>query len=178
MSELAGDELDFLSDDDQGEDNAGSDQAWKVLIVDDDEFIHRMTKLVPKSHRYRDLNLSSATSGDAAIEILRKEADIAIVLLDMIMEADDAGLVIARRVQHELGNNRVVIVVRTGQPGMFSDDGVKAAPEIDGCRTKTELTAVKLKETVDQGAARFLEQIASILTRSALARRTSIHCLR
>ncbi len=160
MSELAGDELDFLSDDDQGEDNAGSDQAWKVLIVDDDEFIHRMTKLALKSHRYRDrgLNLYSATSGDAAIDILRQEADIAVVLLDMIKETDDAGLVVARRVRHELGNNRVVIVVRTGQPGMFSDDDVKAAPEIDGYRTKTELTAVKLKETVDQGVARFSER--------------------
>ena len=90
-----------------------------VLIVDDEPDIALVTKLGLKNLRYRDrpLEFISAASGQEAIDQMRRNPDIAVILLDVVMETDTAGLDACRVIRKELQNHCVRILLRTGQPG-------------------------------------------------------------
>src|SRR4051812_40963950 len=92
---------------------------WRVLIVDDDVDVHVVTKfsLSNACFQGRRLSFLHAYSGEEALHILDNTPDIALVLLDVIMETSDAGLSVARQIRDTLHNHLVRIVLRTGQPG-------------------------------------------------------------
>jgi response regulator RpfG family c-di-GMP phosphodiesterase len=131
---------------------AGSPEQrlWRVLIVDDDQDVHAVTRLALRnvSFKGRELELYSAYSGREAFEILRDTPDIALVLLDVVMETDDAGLLLARRIREELHNSIVRVVLRTGQPGQAPEQRVIIEYDINDYKAKTELTTQKLFTTV------------------------------
>jgi response regulator RpfG family c-di-GMP phosphodiesterase len=146
---------DWLIDEDE-EDVAASGLAapdqrqWRVLIVDDDVDVHAVTRLALRnvSFKGRELELFSAYSGREAYDILRDTPDIALVLLDVVMETDDAGLILARRIREELHNSIVRVVLRTGQPGQAPEQRVIIEYDINDYKAKTELTTQKLFTTV------------------------------
>ena len=61
---------------------------WKVLIVDDDNFIHRMLKEINKDLTFEDKGIEfySAYTSQKAVNILKANKDIALVLLDVFLE--------------------------------------------------------------------------------------------
>ncbi len=129
---------------------APDQRLWRVLIVDDDVDVHAVTRLALRnvSFKGRELELYSAYSGREAYEILRTTPDIALVLLDVVMETDDAGLILARRIREELHNSIVRVVLRTGQPGQAPEQRVIIEYDINDYKAKTELTTQKLFTTV------------------------------
>ena len=138
-------------DDDKQTALAAPDQRqWRVLIVDDDQDVHAVTRLALRnvSFKGRELELFSAYSGREAFDILRDTPDIALVLLDVVMETDDAGLLLARRIREELHNSIVRVVLRTGQPGQAPEQRVIIEYDINDYKAKTELTTQKLFTTV------------------------------
>ncbi len=120
--------------------------AWRVLIVDDEPEVHDITRLVLSGFRFenRPLTFLSATSGEQAREILRLNPDIAVMLLDVVMEHERAGLDVVRYAREELGNRFVRIVLRTGQPGQAPEHEVITNYDINDYKEKTELTSQKL----------------------------------
>ena len=92
---------------------------WHVLVVDDDPEVHEVTRLVLGSFRFADrpLDLISVDSARRAFDHLRDHDDIAVVLLDVVMESEQAGLDLVRRIREELHNKFVRIVLRTGSRG-------------------------------------------------------------
>lgn len=120
--------------------------AWKVLIVDDDQEIHLMTKLVLKDVEFeqRRLELIDAYSGEEACQILDAHKDIAVVLLDVVMETEDAGLRVVKYVRETLGNSFIRIILRTGQAGQAPEKTVISSYDINDYKEKTELTATKI----------------------------------
>jgi response regulator RpfG family c-di-GMP phosphodiesterase len=80
--------------------------------------------------------------------LLREHPDAAIVLLDVVMETDDAGLIVARNIRQALKNKFVRIILRTGQPGMAPENKVITEYDINDYKEKTELTAQKLFTTI------------------------------
>ncbi len=122
-------------------------KEWKLLIVDDEDDVHRITRLALTGLRYDGMKIKfiSAYSGEEAIKILREQEDIALVLLDVVMETDHAGLDVARIIRDELRNYLVRIVLRTGQPGQAPEDEILDRYDIDDYREKTDLTAQKLR---------------------------------
>ncbi|TDK68786.1 EAL domain-containing protein [Sapientia aquatica] len=135
------------------------------MIIDDDPDVHSATTFALSSLAIqgRSLSFLHAYSAVQAKEILKNETDIAIILLDVVMEQEDAGLHLVNTIRNELGLAEVRIILRTGQPGY--------APEIDAIRdfdindykTKSELTRTKLFTTVTS-AIRSYDQICSINT--------------
>lgn len=125
-------------------------RQWRVLIVDDDVDVHAVTRLALRnvSFKGRELELFSAYSGREGFAILRDTPDIALVLLDVVMETDDAGLILARRIREELDNQIVRVVLRTGQPGQAPEQRVIIEYDINDYKAKTELTTQKLFTTV------------------------------
>lgn len=126
--------------------NAVTASPWPVLIVDDDEGVHSITKVVLSDVCFRDrpLELISAYSAAQARDILWHRDDIAAILLDVVMEQDDAGLVLAREIREEMNNKAVRIILRTGQPGQAPEREVILNYDINDYKSKTELTAEKL----------------------------------
>jgi len=139
---------------------------WLILIVDDDPEVHVMTRLVMKKFNYRGrpVQFLSAYSADEALQVLRNDPGIAVILLDVVMETDDAGLRLVPRIRKELGNDLVRIILRTGQPGQAPEDDVIHGYDINDYKAKTELTAQKLG-TATVAALRSYEHILE-LTRS------------
>ncbi|MEM9301774.1 MAG: DUF3369 domain-containing protein [Pseudomonadota bacterium] len=124
--------------------------AWKILIVDDEVSVHTVTEMVLGDFVFegKPLQFLHAHSATEAIDFFQQEADIALVLLDVVMESDRAGLDLVDRIRNEIGNNRVRIILRTGQPGQAPEEEVIVRYDINGYKEKTELTAQKLFTTV------------------------------
>lgn len=123
---------------------------WRVLIVDDEPDVHKVTRLSLRDIQYkgRGLELLHAYSGEEGFSLLQRHPDIALVLLDVVMETDNAGLLLVRRIREELGNNLVRIVLRTGQPGQAPEQEVILAYDINDYKAKTELSIQRLYTTV------------------------------
>ncbi len=138
------DDFIFADDDEESElDDLGS---WKVLIVDDEPEVHAVTKLALNdfSLNGKTLEFVSAYSGQEAKARFREHDDIAVVLLDVVMESDNAGLTVADYIRNELDNHFTRIILRTGQPGQAPEKDVIINYDINDYKSKTELTAQKL----------------------------------
>lgn len=157
MSKTKKNELnDFLSDNDDifvFKDNDESDsiseskkEKWRILVIDDDNEVHTLTKLVLSDYIFegKGLDILSAFSREEAIEVLKVEKNIALILLDVVMETDDAGLKCVKDIRHKLGNNDVRIILRTGQPGSAPERDIIMNYDINDYKAKTELTADKI----------------------------------
>ncbi|MDQ1830211.1 EAL domain-containing response regulator [Massilia scottii] len=157
------DDLVFLEEHPAAPVAGGENGVWRVMIIDDDEDVHSTTTfaLGNLDMQQRPLEFVHAYSAGQAREMLKHEHDIAVILLDVVMEQDDAGLHLVRYIRETLKLADVRIILRTGQPGY--------APEIDAIRdfdindykTKSELTRIKLFTTVT-AAIRSYEQIRAI----------------
>lgn len=127
-----------------------NENCFKILIVDDEEEVHNITKSVLRNFTFEDkgIEILSAFSGKEAIEILKTTQDVALVLLDVVMETDDAGLIVAKKIREELNNKNIRIVLRTGQPGCAPEKEVIDNYDINDYKEKTELTSIKLYTTI------------------------------
>ncbi len=123
---------------------------WQVLIVDDEPDIHHATRLALSNIQYksRPLALLNAYSGAEAARMLQANPRIALILLDVVMETEDAGLRLVHQIRNEMKNGLVRIVLRTGQPGQAPEQRVILDYDINDYKTKTELTVQKLYTTV------------------------------
>jgi response regulator RpfG family c-di-GMP phosphodiesterase len=82
------------------------------------------------------------------MEKLINDDDIAIILLDIVMETDDAGLKVVKKIRNDLKNSKVRIILRTGQPGLAPQKEVILNYDINDYKEKTELTSIKLFSSV------------------------------
>ena len=123
---------------------------WKVLIVDDDAEVHSVTTFMIKDLEFlgRKLQFLHAYSGEEARRILAGSNDLAVVLLDVVMETEDSGLRLVHYIREELGNHAVRIVLRTGQPGKAPAARVIVEYDINDYKEKTELTLDKMLVTI------------------------------
>lgn len=120
--------------------------AWKILIVDDEPAIHEVTKLALNGFTFeeRECEFISAYSASEAKKILQKEHNIALALVDVVMETDDAGLNLVDYIRKEMQNKLIRIILRTGQPGQAPEEKVIIDYDINDYKSKSELTTQKL----------------------------------
>jgi EAL domain-containing protein (putative c-di-GMP-specific phosphodiesterase class I) len=144
-----------------------SNTRWKVLLVDDEPAVHEMSRLVLADLVFdgQGVELLSAASAAQAREILLRTSDVALVLLDVVMETDDAGIALVSFIREQLRDIRMQIVLRTGQPGMAPERDVVLRHEINGYFLKTDITAQRLHSIVIS-ALRTYRFACSRLTRS------------
>lgn len=137
---------DFLFADDSEEEEIEERGSWKILVVDDEPEVHAVTKLALSDFVFqeKDLEFISAHSGEEAKKVFMEHDDIAVVLLDVVMETDDAGLKVAEFIRNEANNHFTRIILRTGQPGQAPEKHVIVNYDINDYKSKTELTAQKL----------------------------------
>ncbi|MBD2858374.1 DUF3369 domain-containing protein [Spongiibacter sp. KMU-158] len=158
---LNDDDLIFADDADGELDESGA-APWKILIVDDEEEIHRVTKLSLGENivHGRPLSFLHAYTGESSVEIMREQPDIALVLMDVVMESEHAGLQAVERIREELGNTDVRLVLRTGQPGQAPEKEVVTRYDINDYKEKTELTSKKLHTLLHTSLSHYRELVA------------------
>lgn len=123
---------------------------WKIIIVDDEPEVHSITKMVLRDYSFlkRGIDFVSAYSAEEAEGLIAAEADAAIIILDVVMETDDAGLRLVKYIREDLKNRIIRIIMRTGQPGKAPENDIITNYDINDYKAKTELTSQKLFTTV------------------------------
>ncbi|MFB0488489.1 signal transduction histidine kinase/CheY-like chemotaxis protein [Methylobacterium sp. OAE515] len=138
------DTLTLIPDDlDEAKPNAG---AWVIAVIDDDPAVHDGTRYALASYTLdgRGLEILTARSAAEARVLLAERRDVAVVLLDVVMETDNAGLDLVDYIRRELRQETVRIILRTGQPGQAPERRIIVDYDINDYKAKTELTADKL----------------------------------
>jgi len=143
--------------------DTGRRAPWRILIVDDDADVHSTTTFALDNvvMQGRGLAFLHAYSAAEAFALLGRENDIAVILLDVVMERADAGLQLVRRIREELDLHDVRIILRTGQPGYAPEMEAIRGYDINDYRTKSELTRTKLYTAV-AAAIRSYEQLCAL----------------
>ncbi len=131
--------IQFVDDSQQTRENKN---FWKILIVDDDEDVQKLTQLVLKDLVFdeKKIQIISAYSKEEAIDILKKEPEIALAIIDVVMEDKTAGLDLVKYIREELKNRKIRLIIRTGQPGYAPRKDVILNYDINDYREKTELS--------------------------------------
>ena len=126
--------------------NSSTPAPWKVLIVDDDKQIHMVTTFALKdiSILNRKIEFLHAYDSVEAFSILQNTPDITVILLDVVMETDTAGLDLVKKIRDELGLKSIRIILRTGQPGFAPELEVIQDYDINDYKMKSELTRTRL----------------------------------
>ncbi|KZN58082.1 diguanylate phosphodiesterase [Pseudoalteromonas luteoviolacea CPMOR-1] len=162
---MASEQEDFLfADQEVSHDTQESETGfWDVLVVDDDPEIHSVTKLALSGVEFwgKTLRFHHAYSGKEAVESLKNQPEVCVLLLDVVMESDDAGLNVVKQVREEIGNHAVRIILRTGQPGYAPEEKVIREYDINDYKMKTELTRGKLVTSL-MTAIRSYQQICEL----------------
>lgn len=163
ITDVPDDELVELVDDDARPGEEACEMAWRVLIVDDDEQVHSSTVFALSDIKIqgRRLQFLHAYSAIEARRILETESDVAVVLLDVVMESGHAGLALVKVIRTELGLSEPRLILRTGQPGYAPEIEAVRDYDINDYRTKAELTRVRLVTSLT-AAIRSYEQIRTI----------------
>ncbi len=134
-----------------------SGNAWKVLLVDDEPDVHEITRIALKKFAYdgRHLELTSAYSAEQARQILQKDPDFALAVIDVVMETDEAGLDLVRFIREEMKLFHIRLIIRTGQPGKAPEQFVIQHFDIDDYREKTDLSIQKMVSMLRNGIKAF-----------------------
>jgi signal transduction histidine kinase len=141
-----GEQDDFIQIIDDAAEASDTGPLWKVAVIDDDHAVHDGTRFALGDYQLNGnrLEILSAFSAKEGRELMAAHPDTAAVLLDVIMETDEAGLDLVEFIRNTLKNETVRIILRTGQPGQAPERRVIVDYDINDYKAKTELTADKL----------------------------------
>jgi len=118
-------------------------EPWKVLVVDDEPDVHAITSVIARDIVFlnRPVRIYSAYSEKEAKEILTSTPDMALAMIDVVMEKDSSGLELVQFIREEMNNNRIRLVIRTGQPGFAPPREIISKYDINDYREKAELSS-------------------------------------
>ncbi|MFV0420942.1 ATP-binding protein [Oleidesulfovibrio sp.] len=139
----------FAADDDIAAPQQQPEGFWDILVVDDEQEVHSVTRMVltEVSFLHKTIRLTHAYSAASARELLTKFT-YAVVLLDVMMETDNAGLELVEFIRSVPSLAETRIVLCTGHPGQAPEERVIVDYDIDDYREKSSLTSRRLKATV------------------------------
>jgi len=143
-------------DDDVTKPESGTEEAaatigfWKILIVDDEPYVHQVTEMVLRDFVFenKELKFINAYSAAEAKKILEEDKDIPLAIVDVVMENDNAGLNLVKYVREILKEKKLRIILRTGQPGVAPEQEVIINYDINDYKEKVELSSQKLITSV------------------------------
>jgi signal transduction histidine kinase/DNA-binding NarL/FixJ family response regulator len=167
---MADDEIVQLIDDAGAQRPPEQIRRWKIAIIDDDHAVHDGTRFALSDYRLngQGLEILSAYSAADGRQLMRSHPDVAVVLLDVIMETDTAGLDLVEFIREDLKNETVRIILRTGQPGQAPERRVIVDYDINDYKAKTELTADKLFTALTAALRSYLQLQRMVETRRGL----------
>ncbi|MFC2074442.1 HD domain-containing phosphohydrolase [Campylobacterota bacterium] len=159
-----------FKDDAPKKESSKKERFWNVLIVDDDPGIHEVSKLALAGFEFdrKKCRFISAYSAQEAKDILEETPNIALALVDVVMETDHAGLDLVNYIRNELHNKLVRVILRTGQPGQAPEEKVIHDYDINDYKGKSELTTQKLYTSVLTSLRTYRDMVAIEKNRQGL----------
>lgn len=123
---------------------------WHVLLVDDDPDVLVVTEMALEDLRVggTPVHLHVASSAADAQRLLTQRTDYALMVTDVVMEHDRAGLELVRWVRERPSLAHMRLVIRTGEPGQAPESSVLESFDINDYWPKTELTAHRMRTLV------------------------------
>jgi CheY-like chemotaxis protein len=150
---------------------------WNILVVDDEPDVLAVTKLALRGVTVFGLPVKIHTAGSKAqaIELLKgplallgsSEPIVAVALVDVVMESDQAGLELCKYIREEAGGHSVQLYIRTGQPGIAPERSIIDDYDISGYFTKVELTEQKLYTLVKSGVRQWFTNWYALMTEAS-----------
>lgn len=146
-------------------------EPWRVLVVDDDEEVHLVTRLTLRSLAVegRPIALHSARSLAEAQEVFAAGPPFAVALVDVVMESATAGLDLLRWVRRDLGEGATRLLVRTGHPGLLEEGRIAEEYDIHDYLPKAETSGRSLSART-AGAIRAWRDLQVIQAEAAVLR--------
>lgn len=145
---------------------------WKILIVDDEKDVHQATDFALRSFMFlgQPIELLHAHSGSEGMECFQRHDDIAIAIIDVVMESPRAGLDLVNYIRKVLCNYKTRLVIRTGQPGNVPEIDAVVDYDIDDYHDKNNITVHTLR-TLIHGRLRAYRDLCTIdIQRNALSK--------
>ncbi|KAF2955414.1 HD domain-containing phosphohydrolase [Marinitoga sp. 38H-ov] len=124
--------------------------TWKILLVDDDNLVHLFIESALKDLEFENkpIELYHAYNLKQAKEFLDINTDTAVLISDLVMEKDLAGLELISYVRNEINNRNVRIILETARPEKAPEDITVATYDINLYLDKKDLNEVKLRTAV------------------------------
>jgi len=148
-----------------------AEEFWKIIVVDDEPDVHAITSVVARDIVFdgKKIKLYSAFSSEEAKRILSEVPDLAVAIIDIVMENDNSGIELVKYIREELKNNYIRIVIRTGQPGFAPPREIVSGYDINDYREKAELSSNGLYTMLVSRLREYSAFYSSILLDSATA---------
>lgn len=140
-----------------------SNSKWRILLVDDEEDMHVVTRMALRKRKWRKrgFELTSAYSRAEALELFKTRRDFHVAILDVVMETNDAGLMLSRDLRQVLPTSTRVII-RTGAAGKAPEEMVLEDYDIDYYLAKPDSTPQKLYSLI-RACLRSSQDISTLL---------------
>jgi len=124
--------------------------TWKILIIDDDPSVYKSIKLTLFQFSFLkgQAELLYADSSESGLNMLKNNPDIALILLDVVMEKADSGLKLVQVIREELKNDLSRIILITGNPGQAPAEEIIVNYDVNDYQPKSELNDQRLFTTV------------------------------
>jgi len=138
-----------------------ADESWKILLVDDEKSVLDVTTLALRNKIIsgKKLHMLLATSAREAKKLIAEHNDIALALIDVVMETPNAGLELVNYIRNEIKNSMIRLVLRTGQPNQAPEEHVINFYDINDYKEKTELTSQKLYTLVRTSVKQYQQHL-------------------
>ena len=146
-----------------------SSEPWTVLVVDDEPAVLSVTKLALRNFIVDDrrVNVVGVLSAEHAKAFLATSKGVAVMITDVVMESEQAGLELIRWVRQRELLDPLRVIVRTGQPGQAPPDEVISGFDVNDYWAKTEITPHRMK-TILSGLIRSHRDIETVREQSNL----------
>lgn len=124
--------------------------VWKILIADDDNFIHRMIKEMNQDIRFENKKIEfySAYTSQEAKNLMEENEDMALILLDVFIEEQNSGLNLVEYIREELKNSDIRIVLMTGKGSITLQEQAILNYDINGYEIKSDLFSKKMNTVI------------------------------
>lgn len=166
------DTVSFAGENESNSSTKSQKTGWKILVVDDEFQAHTATAFALRSVKVMDqpIELLHAYSGADAIQFFQKHNDIAVAIIDMVMESPNAGIELVQYIRTVLSNQKTRLVILTDQPGNFPGINAVSDYDIDDYHDKRNVTGDTLL-TIVHGRLRAYRDLCTIeAQRNALNR--------
>ncbi len=140
----------FCQENENSAETGSGDNTWQIIIADDEEDVHAITKLALKDIQFdgRKIQLISAYSASETIKMLDAYPETAIIFLDIVMEDDNSGLRVVDYIRNTINNHLIQIIIRSGNAINQLESELIEKYEINDYKDKSDLTVPKLYTSV------------------------------
>lgn len=123
---------------------------WHVLIVDDDPSVLGMTDLILRNAiiEGRKLRIHAARDACEARRLLTEIPDVAVAIIDLVLQGDESGLDLVRYIRKTLGNQSMRVVLHTARPTLAPERQALAEFEVNAYLDKASTNAARIHSTL------------------------------